>query len=735
MKTLLLLFSLCIVLIWTARHHAPTRRKIKAIWHGHVTYENNTSMLRATAVPVAQMEVPEKDMNNWTKSVFEQQADSNVDVVKKIPKIIHQYWNGKTPPKKLMEHCRNLHPDWEYRLWTPENIHEIPSFFNKKIFDAFSKQQVNGQSDIVRFEVLRTYGGIYLDADTVCFRSLEPLRKHGFFAGYHNFKNPGIPHSDNKNIASAVIGSIKNHSLVQRLVTVLENDISHAKGPAWKKVGPGLLTRIISECKSCNVTGDIFIYPYWAFVPYHHREQSIIKSYITKLHELPRVKKYDSFCMNLWGTTFKWWDRMSRIKTPTTKKVKQSDKVQEKNPGNICKSFPSIFTMGNNYEESLEVLLYVNKICAQVNVDWTLAYGTVLGWARSKTFLPYEDDMDVVIQKKDAVKLKSAISSPFCYSDFWGGFKIYKCSSPRAGKYSWRWPFVDVWDGSYKKNRNIQDPKIMFPSKPAVFAGYLLRAPNDVAAHLKAKYTNSDWKSECVSRTWSHRKERTAPNKKLKVLCSSVKEECFADKMIVYRYPPLNTMDNASNLYQMLSWFNEIAKNVGIQYSLAYGSLLGWRREGHVITNDTDLDIQIGKDDIVKLTSLIDKGIAYDAADHPVIEKQNMSLLVRKSHNVPLSQRPRVDCMNRKVKRQTDKCAFTGPVARVVHMNQNVDIFLRCQCEDRKKSVCAYCQTNHSLSLPEVYPCRFGPVDTYCLGPAHVKHDLEIKYNNWMIVK
>ena len=105
-----------------------------------------------------------------------------------------------------------------------------------------------------------------MDADTVCFRSLEPLRKHGFFAGYHNFKNPGIPHSHNKNIASAVIGSIKNHPLAQELVTTLNNDVKHARGAAWKNVGPGLLTRIVKDCKSCNATGDIYIYPYWAFV-------------------------------------------------------------------------------------------------------------------------------------------------------------------------------------------------------------------------------------------------------------------------------------------------------------------------------------------------------------------------------------------------------------------------------------------------------------------------------------
>ena len=101
MKALLLLIGLCIVLVWAARRHAAPRHKIRSIWHGHVTWERNTSMLRATvsfpttSAPVenvkvlpppwlrGKIEAPagEKDMGGWTRGVFtpEQQARLGVD--------------------------------------------------------------------------------------------------------------------------------------------------------------------------------------------------------------------------------------------------------------------------------------------------------------------------------------------------------------------------------------------------------------------------------------------------------------------------------------------------------------------------------------------------------------------------------------------------------------------------------------------------------------------------------
>jgi FkbM family methyltransferase len=56
-KNMFVLFSafISIVLLLVARHHPPSRRKIKEIWHGRVYWESNTTMLRSS---------PEKVLEN-----------------------------------------------------------------------------------------------------------------------------------------------------------------------------------------------------------------------------------------------------------------------------------------------------------------------------------------------------------------------------------------------------------------------------------------------------------------------------------------------------------------------------------------------------------------------------------------------------------------------------------------------------------------------------------------------
>jgi mannosyltransferase OCH1-like enzyme len=46
----------------------------------------------------------------------------------KIPKIIHQTWKTENVPwkwKLYQKKVKQLHPDWEYKLWTDKNNMEF----------------------------------------------------------------------------------------------------------------------------------------------------------------------------------------------------------------------------------------------------------------------------------------------------------------------------------------------------------------------------------------------------------------------------------------------------------------------------------------------------------------------------------------------------------------------------------------------------------------------------------
>ena len=57
----------------------------------------------------------------------------------RIPKIIHQIWVGPHPfpetSKKLTQTWRNFNPDWEYKLWTNEDIAQF-GLVNEKAYNA-----------------------------------------------------------------------------------------------------------------------------------------------------------------------------------------------------------------------------------------------------------------------------------------------------------------------------------------------------------------------------------------------------------------------------------------------------------------------------------------------------------------------------------------------------------------------------------------------------------------------
>lgn len=58
---------------------------------------------------------------------------------------------------------------------------------------------------------------------------------------------------------------------------------------------------------------------------------------------------------------------------------------------------------------NLEMLSYLKEICTKNDIPFYLWGGTLLGAVRHKDFIPWDDDADVVMFKKDFEKLKAAI--------------------------------------------------------------------------------------------------------------------------------------------------------------------------------------------------------------------------------------------------------------------------------------------------------------------------------------
>lgn len=233
----------------------------------------------------------------------------------RIPKIIHQLWIGpKPPPTKFMDTWRDKNPEFQYIRWNEDELikRNMKLQCVEKINDI---EEINGKADIIRWEILYEYGGIFVDADSIC---IEPVDDHLMskkaFMGFENEKvrNAGwapkqagyddVLASTHPLIATGTMAFPPKHELPKLAIQeILQNEVSIRKTTrkAWRTVGPGLLTRLYFSKK----WKDITVFPSYYFLPEHVSGQ--------KYEGHGKIYAYQE-----WGSTKNSYDTMNNIKLP-----------------------------------------------------------------------------------------------------------------------------------------------------------------------------------------------------------------------------------------------------------------------------------------------------------------------------------------------------------------------------------------------------------------------------------
>lgn len=210
----------------------------------------------------------------------------------RIPKIIHQIWLGSVFPKKYnrwVESWKKYHPDWEYHLWSDKKVEKL----DMQKMDIFNETSNFGaKSDILRYELLYKYGGLYIDTDFECFKPFDYLHVNGDFYA-------GIGFGKELTILNSIIGSIPQHPIIKELLDKITEPIQSSKVDSiHKSTGPWAFSNACISHIFDNKYRNILL-PVTYFYPFPND-----KLHIQNETKILRYRRKESMALHYWEVSW-----------------------------------------------------------------------------------------------------------------------------------------------------------------------------------------------------------------------------------------------------------------------------------------------------------------------------------------------------------------------------------------------------------------------------------------------
>lgn len=213
-----------------------------------------------------------------------------------IPKIIHQIWLGSEVPEslKILQKTwieKHAGRGWTYKLWTDEDVAQI-KLYNQEFYDASDNYGV--KSDILRWEIVYSYGGVYVDMDYECLFPLDELHyTYDFYTALQPLDTAFVQ------LGAASFGARPRHPILKHCIETIRDDW-HLKG-APCKTGPVHFTKSFYATAGKDGNKDI-AFPAFYFYPLGCQE----RTYFFPLDGDNRKgwKKNGAFAIHWWAKSW-----------------------------------------------------------------------------------------------------------------------------------------------------------------------------------------------------------------------------------------------------------------------------------------------------------------------------------------------------------------------------------------------------------------------------------------------
>jgi len=202
-----------------------------------------------------------------------------------IPKLIHQIWSGKYEPlpdifRQLGETWKEQHPEWEYRLWSEQ---DILSFLDecfpelRELYHAFYYDIQRW--DAIRYLILYKIGGMYVDFDYECIENVDPLLegKTCAFAMEPDMHTALL--NKTKMFNNALMASVPSHLFLEKVIEkvfstqTLQSDTSNKMRCVLQTTGPWMLGDLYDEFEDKN---SIYLVPAKFVSPFTKKEVNAV---------------------------------------------------------------------------------------------------------------------------------------------------------------------------------------------------------------------------------------------------------------------------------------------------------------------------------------------------------------------------------------------------------------------------------------------------------------------------
>ncbi|KAK7009582.1 hypothetical protein BgiMline_001115 [Biomphalaria glabrata] len=187
--------------------------------------------------------------------------------------------------------------------------------------------------------------------------------------------------------------------------------------------------------------------------------------------------------------------------------------------------------------EDRQALLYVFqtfvRACSKFNVTFFLYGGTLIGSLRHHDMIPWDDDIDVMVNTSHKETLRKALSSVgnnfhfHIVNTFW---KFFWTKGHPVRNLPFTWPFIDIFFFAENSTHIFDEEpmfqkeftynkQIVFPLCLRPFAGSLLPVPRNTTAVVNQTYSLS----HCAPLSYSHKLEKVLPkNPKAIIPCTEL---------------------------------------------------------------------------------------------------------------------------------------------------------------------------------------------------------------------